>query len=1202
MRAAFDLGSSAPQVVSGVQQANAPQGGVGSASLEVLNGLAEFGSRKIREAAKVRYERDMMDGAMAYQQGVAQDELEVDGNKWQLEGYRTMEAETVASALYSAQQQEITNGLYEADPDTFRQNYTARLEQALTGKDERTQELINKKMVQQMPALVEQHTREHAQFQQRKTEEALATSVDVISRDPGNAQSLIDFATGASPASQGLGEEARRKAVVDGVVRAYTNGNPMAFTILDQQGVFDSMSPQEIGAMRSAQAQYENRRRTERNDAFMFAEDELIRKIQNNELSAEEGLAEYTQLMTEHGMTVTAAEASNVFATGRGAEQHHNRAVKLEIETAKLNGDYERIAEVTYNYAQDAANPSTPGKVYDYNIPVQFSMGPKRPNPPRNELTSLVAAAAESVLGAGGKVVVTSGQEDEGHQHGSNRHKTGFAGDFAFYRADGTKIKADDPEMVAIADAAASRGATGIGFGAEYMGGEHAHIDLVGTKGGGGNLWASGAKANANTLMATIGSVTNAKPLGDIDPQKWATIVKQFNGDTEMAAVAYTMGSDAAMTWNETGRRTADLDPDVAGFVERLGGSIEGRAYVTAESRAAEAQTRYELARERTAIDVYAAITPQLDILDKQYVDGGMSEQDYRTQRTALMNQYDVALTRAEVDHVIKMSDQRAQNAKIISEQVSDSNYAINLDQFAGERSIADAGLASAVAAIDNMVQPEGVSDADFKLAQDQAIQLALDEYTGYMSNAAASLGIKPEHSGIGDTISKVVKTSVEAAKLAADNRRLNAEAARATQTGTLGQKPANVQELAWKQAQETARAATENFARTNGPNGQPPSAEEVADFNKLQLEKFFVQANYVPENIRTEASAVLRGKLVQDDGTVSQHALDTIIAYRDLKAQSSTAANQMLDADARLVADAALLTAGNNPNALGRVVLDMWAKGLGAPLNGKPGPNFAEQGLVTKAINNALGGSNLRRVFSRVLGAQTTIDGMELSNDARTTVGTMLDSQIKKLHALNPNLDPVSAAKVAEETVVRSIAPLDTRVQGGDGSAQGPGSIGLAARAGVAGLAMATGNVNLARSMIPEYAGQNNLLVDASGGDLMEQMFSGQADAYRSDPLTITKAISGYVASPEFKAKYGDMTPNVGAMQWLYESIPGVADEMSTAQSLGKPMFQVHHVGQGKIMFDFTINGDGVTIPKVIPMSEIGEWYKKQDMRNITK
>jgi hypothetical protein len=79
-------------------------------------------------------------------------------------------------------------------------------------------------------------------------------------------------------------------------------------------------------------------------------------------------------------------------------------------------------------------------------------------------------------------------------------------------------------------------------------------------------------------------------------------------------------------------------------------------------------------------------------------------------------------------------------------------------------------------------------------------------------------------------------------------------------------------------------------------------------------------------------------------------------------------------------------------------------------------------------------------------------------------------------------------------------------------------------------------------------------------------------------------------------------MTPNVGAMQWLYESIPGVADEMSTAQSLGKPMFQVHHVGQGKIMFDFTINGDGVTIPKVIPMSEIGEWYKKQDMRNITK
>ncbi len=218
--------------------------------------------------------------------------------------------------------------------------------------------------------------------------------------------------------------------------------------------------------------------------------------------------------MQEHGMTMTMGESANIYGTARGANANHAQAIALEVETAKLNGDAEKVAELTYNYAQNAANPATPGKVYDYNIPVQYNMGPQRPNKPRNEIVSVIASAAEEVLGPQGKVVITSGTENEGDQHGSNRHKTGNAADVALYRADGTRIRSSDPEMLAIAEAAARRGATGIGFGDEYMGGDHVHIDLVGTSGGGGNVWASGAKANRDRLVATMQSATRGTALG----------------------------------------------------------------------------------------------------------------------------------------------------------------------------------------------------------------------------------------------------------------------------------------------------------------------------------------------------------------------------------------------------------------------------------------------------------------------------------------------------------------------------------------------------------------------------------------------------------------------------------------------------------------------------------------------------------------
>ncbi len=1169
MQTDINLRPSAPQVVSGVQNANAPQARIDDTGYQVLSGLAEFGSKKIREAAKTKYETLMLDGAMAYQQGKAVDELEMDGNKWMLEGYRTMEAETVSSALYAAQQAEITNGLYEADPNAFRQRYTSRLEEALSGKDERTQELIKTKMAEQMPALVEQHTREHAAFLERKNAEALATSVDVISRDPTNIKELIGFANGTSPASQGLGEEQRRAAVVDGVVRAYTNNNPIAFQVLDQAGALESLNPQELNAIRAAQASYESRKRSERDDAFLLAEQGLIERIQQGDVPPDVAIEEYGQLMLDHGMTMTQGEAASVYGTARGANANHSVAIAMEVETAKLNGDAEKVAELTFNYAQNAANPATPGKVYDYSIPVQYNMGPKRPNKPRNEIVSVIAASAEEVLGAGGKVVVTSGTENEGEQYGSNRHKTGNAADVALYRADGTRVKSSDPEMLAIAEAAARRGATGIGFGDEYMGGDHVHIDLVGTSGGGGHVWASGAKGNADRLVAAMQTATRGTALGDIDPEKWKTVVKQFNGDVELAAVAYTMGSEAARSWDETGRRTADLDPDVAGFVDRIGGQLEGRAYQTAETRVAQAQETLKIARERAAVDVYSAMAPQLADLDRRYVAGEIDDSTYNTSRNSIMANYGVARTMADVNHVINQADARYANAQTIAKQVQDEQYAYNLDLFAGRRYEADKALGAAVDAIGKMVKPAGTTDEEFQAAQQDAIQLAMSEYQSFLGNQIAELGIKPQHAGVGDTITKIVDTTAQAAIKAQENRMLNAKAERAILTGTLGKADPEVQDMAWRQTQQGVQAELQQFAANLQADQNMTPAEKqsaIANFEKTRYEDFFAKSNYVPESMRNEASAILSGKLVQDDGTVNQTAIDTVLAYRDLKAKSSTAASKLLDDNARLVAEAVLEYSGGNEQAIPRIMQDMWAKGLSNPFSGKPDHVFAERGEVTRAINSVLGPDRFERTVKKVLGtyyfqSQTPIQQMDLAPDERSAISTMLRTNIQKLHELSPNLSPEYLTGVAEKNLLRQIAPIDM------GRGQG-----------------------------------NSLLIDASGGDLMEQFFDGRADQYANDKLAISNAINGYLTSPEFKAKHFDPTPSVGALTYLYESLPGVSDELSTAQSLGKPIFEVMSVGDGQLYLNFTLDENGTQVPLAIPMSEIGSWYTKQDIRNVTK
>ncbi|MGB1214965.1 MAG: hypothetical protein ACPG4X_16475 [Pikeienuella sp.] len=157
------------------------------------------------------------------------------------------------------------------------------------------------------------------------------------------------------------------------------------------------------------------------------------------------------------------------------------------------------IEAATRNYNEDRPRAT-------HQTTIEYSMGPSRPNAPNAPVMDVIGASVESVLGAGARVVVTSGQEGDLPQHGSNRHKTGDAADIAIYAPDGTRITSIDPRMADIARAAAANGALGIGFGAEYMGGDHIHIDLVEPGEGQGHFWASGAQEIGRQLTGAMRS------------------------------------------------------------------------------------------------------------------------------------------------------------------------------------------------------------------------------------------------------------------------------------------------------------------------------------------------------------------------------------------------------------------------------------------------------------------------------------------------------------------------------------------------------------------------------------------------------------------------------------------------------------------------------------------------------------------------
>jgi len=150
----------------------------------------------------------------------------------------------------------------------------------------------------------------------------------------------------------------------------------------------------------------------------------------------------------------------------------------------------------------------------EYWRDVEYAMGPKRPDPPGFEIMDAIHRAAITTLGQGAKIRVTSGQEGDQPQHGSNRHKTGLAADFQVFRPDGTLVGVGDDDALNFASKAAQFGVRGIGAGNEYMGANTFHFDMMPHADylpNQGPVWGSWAKDNRQALLKAMG-------LGPMEP------------------------------------------------------------------------------------------------------------------------------------------------------------------------------------------------------------------------------------------------------------------------------------------------------------------------------------------------------------------------------------------------------------------------------------------------------------------------------------------------------------------------------------------------------------------------------------------------------------------------------------------------------------------------------------------------------------
>jgi len=337
---------------------------VNSPSAQMLRGIQKWSGKKLQEAANVQNEARILDGQMAYQQGKAMEDLDMPGDKWAMQGYRVMQAQTTASTMLAAQKEMIRQSQYEQDPDAFRATYVNRLEQQLDGLDPQTAKMVREQMAEHMPTLVAQHTTAYMQNEEQTAFDSLAASVHTLSTDETSTEAFVANAgDGPNSGSGGLSADRRIAALAKGTVSAFDQNNPIAYQKMKASGAFDNLPDAERNAIESAEKAYKARLLATYDEDFNVQMGEFDRQLKAGEFTGTDAVDAMIGIYAQRGLDITAAQAGSAYAGARTADDQIKRSAVTDYQTATVRGDIPTMSALLQPIVQFHESGNNPNAV-----------------------------------------------------------------------------------------------------------------------------------------------------------------------------------------------------------------------------------------------------------------------------------------------------------------------------------------------------------------------------------------------------------------------------------------------------------------------------------------------------------------------------------------------------------------------------------------------------------------------------------------------------------------------------------------------------------------------------------------------------------------------------------------------------------------------------------------------------------------------
>lgn len=967
----------------------------------IAAGLSDWAGGKLEVAVNKQHEKDMLAGQMAYTQGKTLEDINMAGNKWALEGYRLIDAQTTSSSLMAAQREEIARGDYELTPEAYRNKYVQRLDMALEGVDPETAKLVREQMASQMPTLVADHTTANLRYTEQQAYDALARSFDIVSRDPTATEALVVFAQGGEDSpSAGLSDDRRRAATVEGVIAAFDNDNPLAYSALTKAGLLgDELNGDERNAIKAAQQRFETRRRTEYNEELFTAEQDLMTRVENGDLTPTAAVDELAILYAEHGIKMDRADAGAIYNEAEQGERTANLTASLLIEEASMRGDYGTVAKLSAralpglggNLPPAAGAPGDWDQIRagifagesggDYDALYGFSNrdGGKFANVRLTEMTVDEALAFASPDGEYGQW--TKGQVGR------------VATPMGAYQIVGTTLRAAKKGL----------GLTGNELMTPELQ-EKLGVWIYNTQGTGAWEGYKGKRSGGGAVA-----------MSDAEMAEWGELVTKHKGDVTAAAVERKFGFGAVATY-----ALGKAPQEVMDYAKEVQAGLDNWRAPTASDKLEIARQKVETTRERLALDAYAATEPGLYDIDNQFIRGEIDRTEWKDRRDAMYSEYGRALTKADVEHEVATIKAATDYSLEQAGKVGDDQYKLGVE------------TAKAALSIPRMAWEEVINNP---ASTSEQIAAANMKYVEERSAIFDQYGVKAIDRGDGAETEKIVTRTRDAMAKHKVWSEEEAEIGAAIAGGYVADLPKNLQERAFKKVQDdTIKTYTE--AVVQGSMSEEAANSAIA----RDMNAGFAKMGVVDPKVARRMTAAVMGTMVDKEGNPNPLVVDAIAQWAELKALNPRAADTMLSGEALARAEAALAKTGGDPGMLADAVRD-----LGVDINRSPLATSTEEFMarpdvqsgIDDAVDNLLASQDIgifQAIFSDRADVSQTYDRGYAAQDRMYTeenqaaVRGEIAEELARLQRQNPNIKASDLSARAAENVARR-----TQFIGGD-------------------------------------------------------------------------------------------------------------------------------------------------------------------------